>query len=494
MINETPRVRFAPSPTGYLHIGGLRTALYNYLFARHNNGKFILRIEDTDRKRFVGGAVENLLSTLKWVGLNYDEGPDAGGDFGPYFQSQRLDIYKKYAGQLISEGKAYYAFDTPERLKQLREEQQKKGEQTKYDKLALKLSKEEIRQKLDDNEPHVVRLNVPPDEKVVVEDAIRGSVEFDTNIVDDQILIKSDGFPTYHLANVVDDHLMRITHVIRGEEWLSSTPKHVLLYNFFGWEKPVFAHLPLLLNPDKTKLSKRQGDVAVEDYRDKGYLKEALINFVALLGWNAGDEQEFLTMDELIQKFSLERVHKAGAVFNLEKLVWLNAEHLRHKPDSELLSMLKDELKKSKYADLKIDDEKLLSIIEAMKPRVEFIGEFITKCPYFYEPPTEYDGKVIKKRWKDDSPALLKMLRDKIEELENPKKEDFEKILTQISEEQNVGKGRLIHPVRLAVSGTGTGPGVYDLLFILGKDECVKRIDRAIEKIKLIKNDFNKEN
>ncbi|GBD86697.1 glutamate--tRNA ligase [bacterium BMS3Abin03] len=494
MINETPRVRFAPSPTGYLHIGGLRTALYNYLFARNTNGKFILRIEDTDRKRYIEGAVENLLNTLKWVGLDYDEGPEVGGDYGPYYQSKRLDIYKKYAEELIEKGKAYYAFDTPERLKQLHEEQLKKNEQTKYDKFALTLPEEVIKQKIESGEPYVVRLNVPPDKSVIVDDLIRGKVEFDTNIVDDQILIKSDGFPTYHLANVVDDHLMKITHVIRGEEWLSSTPKHVLLYDFFGWEKPIFAHLPLLLNPDKTKLSKRQGDVAVEDYKDKGYLKEALINFVALLGWNAGDEQEFFTLDELIHKFTLERVHKAGAVFNLEKLVWLNAEHLRSKPNAELLQMLREELKKSKYADLKIEDNKLLLIIEAMKPRVEFVKEFITKCPYFYEAPTEYDEKVIKKRWKEDSPGLLLKLRDKIAQLDDLKKEDYENILNNLAEELNIGKGKLIHPVRLAVSGSGTGPGIYNLLYIIGKDECINRINRALEKIKTTNPDLTEEN
>src|SRR3990172_6093884 len=283
MNEKSPVVRFAPSPTGFLHIGGLRTALYNYLFARNSNGKIILRIEDTDRKRFVEGAVDSLLETLDWVGLDFDEGPNVGGENGPYFQSQRLDIYKKYAEQLVRNGKAYYAFDTPERLKELREKQLKANEQTKYDKFALTLSVDEIQKKLADGEPYVVRLNVPSGEFVIVDDLIRGKVEFDTDIVDDQILIKSDGYPTYHLANVVDDYLMGVTHVIRGEEWLSSTPKHVLLYEFLIWEKPVFAHLPLLLNPDKSKLSKRQGDVAVEDYRTKGYLKEALINFVALL-------------------------------------------------------------------------------------------------------------------------------------------------------------------------------------------------------------------
>ncbi len=477
------RVRFAPSPTGYLHVGGLRTALYNYLFAKKNNGKFVLRIEDTDRNRLVEGAVEKLIETLKWVGLDYDEGPDKPGDVGPYTQSQRLDLYKKYAEKLIADGNAYYAFDTPERLQELRDYQYKNKLQPKYDKLALKLSKEEIEEKLANGEPHVVRLNVRSGEKIKLNDIIRGQVEFETDIIDDQILIKSDGFPTYHLANVVDDYLMGITHVIRGEEWLSSTPKHILLYKYLGWELPEFAHLPLLLNPDRSKLSKRQGDVAVEDYRAKGYLKEALINFVALLGWSTSDNREIFEMNELIEEFSLERVHKAGAIFNIEKLNWLNAEHLRKKPAEELLSMLKEEFKNSKYADSIPDDDYLLLIIEAMRERVSFVREYIEKCPYFYERPTGYDEAVIKKRWKDDSQELLREYVGRLKRIENPQKEDYEKILVEIAEEREIGKGRLIHPLRLAVSGVGIGPGVYDLLFILGKDEVINRIETALTKI-----------
>ena len=486
MSITSPRVRFAPSPTGYLHIGGLRTALYNYLFAKNQNGKIILRIEDTDRKRFVEGAVENLLKTLDWAGIDFDEGPEIGGESVPYFQSQRLDIYNKYAEELISKGFAYYCFCTPERLKALKEKQQEqKLPQAKYDKHCLNLSKDEIEDKLNSDVTKVVRLNVKPDQKIIFDDVIRGKIEFDSNNIDDQVLIKSDGFPTYHLANVVDDYLMGITHVIRGEEWLSSTPKHILLYDYLGWEKPVFAHLPLLLNPDKSKLSKRQGDVAVEDYRDKGYLKEALINFVALLGWNPGDEQEYFTMEELINKFSLDRVHKAGAVFNIEKLNWLNAEHLRNKTDDELLLMLKEELLKSKFKEKVPEDDYLLLIIKAMKPRVSFVNEFITTCTYFYEEPAEFDENVINKRWKEDTPGQLANLRDKIAQLENPIKEDFENALTKTAEELKIGKGKLIHPVRLALSGIGTGPGVYDLLYILGKDKSTERINRAIKVIKV---------
>lgn len=485
MINETPRVRFAPSPTGYLHVGGLRTALYNYLFAKKEGGKFILRIEDTDRNRFVEGAVENLIETLKWSGLEYDEGPDKPGEYGPYMQSERLEIYKKYADELIANGKAYHCFCTPERLSELREEQQKlKLPQAKYDKHCLSLTKEEIQNKIDAGEPYVIRLNVEPGPKVAFNDVVREYVQFDRETIDDQILIKTDGYPTYHMANVVDDHLMKITHVIRGEEWLSSTPKHVLLYEYLGWELPVFAHLPLLLNSDRSKLSKRQGDVAVEDYRDKGYFKEALINFVALLGWSAGDDKEFYNMTELEETFSLERVHKAGAVFNVEKLNWLNFEHLRTKPNELLLEMLKKELAASVYAGKSFSDEFLISIIDAMKERVNFVKDYITNCPYFYEPPAEYDEKTIQKRWKEKSPEYLQLLAERIEALENPGKEDFDKLLHGLAEEIEAGIGQFIHPLRLAVSGVGAGPGLFDLLAILGKDEVLARIKTGLEKIK----------
>jgi len=318
MSPDAVRVRFAPSPTGYLHVGGLRTALFNFLFARHSGGKFILRIEDTDRARYVEGAVDNLINTLRWAGLDYDEGPSAGGELGPYVQSERLEIYDEHVRILLESGAAYRCFCSPERLETMRKEQEKKKLQPKYDRTCLRLSPKEIEDNLTANKPFVVRMKVPDDATIRFSDIVRGEVEFSTERVDDQVLLKSDGYPTYHLANVVDDHLMKISHVIRGEEWLPSTPKHVLLYEAFGWEMPVFAHLPLLLNPDRSKLSKRQGDVAVEDYRDKGYLKEALVNFVALLGWNPGDAREIFSLKELEKEFSLDKVNKSGAVFNVE--------------------------------------------------------------------------------------------------------------------------------------------------------------------------------
>ena len=491
MNSKTPRVRFAPSPTGYLHVGGLRTALYNYLFAKKNGGEFILRIEDTDRNRFVEGAVENLIETMNWVGLDYDEGPDKDGNVGPYYQSERLDVYKKYSEQLIEQGDAYRCFCTPERLTALREEQKAKLPQAKYDKHCMNLSKEEIEQNITDGKPHIVRLNVKVGENVVINDIVRDTVEFTREVIDDQVLIKTDGFPTYHMANVVDDHLMGITHVIRGEEWLSSTPKHILLYNAFGWELPQFAHLPLLLNADRSKLSKRQGDVAVEDYKAKGYLKEALLNFVALLGWSAGDNEEFFTIDYMIENFSLDRVHKAGAIFNVEKLDWLNAEHLRRKEKSEILKMLRAELAESKYKDLELTDEYLLLIIEAMLERVSFVKEYVDNSPYFFERPTTYDETVVKKRWKDDSVALLQEYVKKLSVLENPAKEDYETVLKQVAEEAECGAGRIIHPARLATSGVGIGPGVYDLLYILGKDEVIDRIDEALKIIPEIKAELS---
>ena len=483
MISETPRVRFAPSPTGYLHVGGLRTALYNYLFARNKNGKFILRIEDTDRNRYVEGAIENLISTLKWIGLDFDEGPGKEGNYGPYVQSQRLDLYNNLTGELIKNKKAYYCFCTQERLDQLRESQKQSGLQPKYDKHCLNLEQKEIQDNLNNNIPHVVRMNIEAGQSVIINDVIRGKVEFNTAVIDDQVLIKSDGYPTYHLANVVDDHFMKITHVIRGEEWLSSTPKHILLYDFFGWDKPFFAHLPLLLNPDKSKLSKRQGDVAVEDYREKGYLKEGLLNFVALLGWNAGDDKEYYSMVELIESFSLERVNKSGAVFDIEKLNWLNTEHLRNMPVEQIISLLREEISASKFKNEDFTDEYLSKVISAMLERVSFVKDILVNGFYFFEDPVEYDENTVKKRWKEDSSEYLKKIVEEFSKLNNPNKEIFEKALRKTSEELNVGTGKLIHPVRLAVSGVGGGPGVFEILEIIGKEKTISRLETAIKKL-----------
>ncbi len=477
------RVRFAPSPTGYLHVGGLRTALYNYLFARKHGGTFILRIEDTDRARYVEGAVENLIQTLHWAGLEYDEGPVKGGPKGPYIQSERIAIYRQHALDLVERGKAYYAFDTAEELDEMRKAQEKMRVAPKYDRRALKLSKEEIQSNRESGVPSVIRLKVPDATTVGFDDIVRGRVEFSSEQIDDQVLLKSDGYPTYHLANVVDDHLMGVSHVIRGEEWLSSTPKHVLLYQYFGWELPTFAHLPLLLNPDKSKLSKRQGDVAVEDYRQKGYLKEALVNFVAFLGWNPGDEREIFSLEELVNDFSLERVGQSGAVFNVDKLDWMNFQHLRRKTDAEVLEMLKNHLKQTRFMEMYFDDSYLLNVIVAMRDRVTFVKDFVEKSPYFFEAPTQYDPEVVKKRWKPESPGQLSVLISKFSALRDPKKEDYEAALHQAAETLKIKNSELIHPLRLAVSGMGAGPGLYDILYLIGKDETILRITSAIERL-----------
>lgn len=483
-MEKLVRVRFAPSPTGYLHVGGLRTALYNYLFAKHNGGKFILRIEDTDQSRKVEGAVENLIAALEWTGVHYDEGPNRDGNHGPYVQSERLKLYHQHATQLVERGKAYYCFCTSERLEEVRQKQTAAKLQPSYDRHCRDLPKDEAERRRAAGERHVVRMKVPLGGELTFEDIIRGTVTFSCSVLDDQVILKSDGFPTYHLAVVVDDYLMEITHVIRGEEWLSSTPKHVLLYQFFGWELPTFAHLPLLLNPDKSKLSKRQGDVAVEDYRAKGYLKEAIINFVAFLGWNPGDEREIFSLDELVKEFSLERVGKSGAVFNIEKLNWLNAQHLRKKSDAEVLAMVREYLAQSPLSNKHIDDAYLLQIISAMRERASFVKDFVEKSPYFFEPPVEYDSAIVKKRWKQETPEQMRKLIEEFALLEQPKKEDYEAALHRVADALGVGNGELIHGLRLAVSGMGIGPGLYDIVFILGKEETIRRISAAIERLK----------
>ena len=472
------RVRFAPSPTGYLHVGGLRTALYNYLFARKHKGSFILRIEDTDRNRFVEGAVENLLRTLRWAGLTFDEGPDVGGDRGPYIQSERLALYKEHAEQLVRDGKAYYAFDTPEELEAMKAEQEQRRLTPKYDRRALRLSPGEIEQKLADGVSHVVRLKVPDDAMIVVDDVIRGRVEFASGMIDDQVLLKSDGFPTYHLANVVDDHLMGVTHVIRGEEWLSSTPKHVILYGGFGWEMPVFAHLPLLLNPDRSKLSKRQGDVAVEDYMQKGYLPEALLNFIAFLGWNPGDDREIFSLDQLVEEFSLERVGKSGAIFSLEKLNSVNKQYIRTASEASLVDAIRPRLTAH---GLTLPDERYLSgVIGLMKERVTTIEEFITGCTYLYRDPAAYEDDARKKSWKPESAGYLRAVSAALDALVQFGAGDIEGCVRSVAEQSGVGTGKVIHPLRLAVSGSAKGPGLFEMMELLGKTTCLRRIDRAV--------------
>ena len=477
------RTRFAPSPTGFLHVGGLRTALYNYLLSKKEGGAFVLRIEDTDQSRKVEGAVQNIIDTLAWAGIQYDEGPGREGDCGPYIQSQRINLYQKYANQLVEEQKAYYCFCSPERLREVREKQSAAKLTTSYDRHCRDLRREEVAEKLKNGEQHVIRMKVPLEGELTFTDIIRGSVTIAHKVLDDQVILKSDGYPTYHLAVVVDDHFMKITHVIRGEEWLSSTPKHVILFNHFGWDIPQFAHLPLLLNPDKSKLSKRQGDVAVEDYRKKGYLKEALVNFVAFLGWNPGGERELFTLEELSKEFSLERVGNSGAVFNIEKLDWLNFEYLRKKTDADLLQSLREQLQLSGLDGRQYADAYLMNVIAAMRERVTFVKDFVEKSPYFFQAPIQYDADTVKKRWKQESPVQLKELAMEFSRMQETKKEDFEAALHRAAASMKITNSDLIHPLRLAVSGMGSGPGLFDILSIIGKEETIARINSAIERV-----------
>ncbi len=498
-ISDIVRTRFAPSPTGYVHVGGLRTALYNYLFAKKHGGKFILRIEDTDQTRLVAGAAENIEKILEWAGLTPDESPQKGGDFGPYTQSQRLSIYKHYCERLIAEKKAYYCFSTPEELEEVRKLQQKQGLQPKYNRKWLpesmggSMPESKIKEALESGIPKVVRMKVPDGISIKVHDVIRGTVEFDSAVVDDQVLLKADGFPTYHLAVVVDDNLMKITHVIRGEEWLSSTPKHVLLYDFFGWEKPIYAHVPLLLNPDRTKLSKRQGDVAVEDYIKKGFSRDALINFVALLGWNpgSGSEQEIFSLEELLAQFSIEHVGKSGAIFNLEKLSWIEKEHIRRKSDEELARAIRpilEEALKTRQTELPIDvitsEKYLASVAKEMKERVHFLNEFVTFSDYFFFEPERYEEEAVKKRWKETTNALLLEFVSQLEALPSFTASEIESALQAFCAAKEIKTAEMVHPIRLAVSGASFGPSLFHMLELLGKAAVCRRIRRATERLK----------
>jgi glutamyl-tRNA synthetase len=474
MDNTKIRVRYAPSPTGYIHIGNLRTALYNYLFSRHNNGTLILRVEDTDKERKVEGAVENLISSLKLLGIEYDEGPFKDGEYGPYFQSERLDIYMKYALELVEKGDAYYAFETSAELDAMREKQLAEGKQTMYDGKARDFSKEKVEELLASGIPYVIRLKVPRDSEVTFEDIVKGTVTIETNLIDDQILIKSDGYPTYHLANVIDDHLMEVSHIIRGEEWVTSVPKHVLIYESLGWKPPVFAHAPLILNPDKSKLSKRQGDVAVEDYLRKGYLKETLINFLAFLGWNPGEgeEEELLSMDELISKFTLERVHKAGAIFNIDKLNWMNNHYIK---EYDLDSIINMSLPYFEKANMDISNaERMLKIISLMRVYVDKLEDLPVKSEMFFTDKVKFaipeEEEILKA---EDSKRIMASLKREVESEEKITPENFKEIMKKVQDETKLkGKG-LYKPVRLALLGSEHGPDLAKVAEILGKEQII---------------------
>lgn len=468
------RTRFAPSPTGFLHVGGLRTALYAYLLAKKHNGQFILRIEDTDKTREVPGAIDNIINTLSWAGIEFDEGPGKPGLCTTYIQSQRLPLYKKYAEQLVAQGNAYYCFCSAERLDQVRKEQQANHQPPAYDKHCRNLPAEEVAKRIANGEPHVIRMKIPLEGEMTFNDIIRGDVTFGYKVVDDQVIIKSDGYPTYHLAVVVDDHDMCISHVIRGEEWLPSTPKHLLLYRYFGWQAPLFAHLPLLLNPDRSKLSKRQGDVAVQDYKEKGYLAQALVNFIAFLGWNPGDEREMFSLQELIHEFSLERVGHAGAVFNIQKLQWLNQQYIMKTPTDQLYQLILPYLKTTAW-NIPSQDY-VYNVINIMKDRAVLLPDFVTLTEFFFITPTSYDQATHAKCWNEDTKTYLTELEARYAKLEPFTAQTTEATLRAYATELNISAGKLLLPLRLAVTGSGQGPSLFHAIEILGKQETQKRI------------------
>jgi glutamyl-tRNA synthetase len=475
------RTRFAPSPTGLLHVGGLRTALYAYLWAKKHNGKFLLRIEDTDRTRLVEGAVENIISTLNWAGIDFDEGPGKPGVCASYVQSERLPIYLKYIQQLISQGNAYECFCSAERLEHVRNQQIALKLPPAYDKLCRKLTPAEIKEKKETQKSWVIRMKVHEEGDLTFNDQIRGDVTFSFKNVDDQVLLKSDGYPTYHFAVVVDDHEMQISHVIRGEEWLSSTPKHILLYQFFGWQAPVWAHLPLMLNSDRSKLSKRQGDVSVQDYRDKGFFPEALVNFIAFLGWNPGGTREIFSREELIQEFSLDRVGKSGAIFNIEKLHWFNQQYLLKKRNEEILWFLKPILESLGFA--QFSDEYLLQVIELLKDRVTFVADYVQYGREFFAAPAIYDEAIKNKCWKSGVSEQVKLLSYKLCGLDEFSASTVEMLLRSYALDHGLSIGSLMLPLRFVLAGNSQGANLFAMIAILGKAELSARVDRAILKL-----------
>lgn len=501
---ENVRVRFAPSPTGPLHIGGVRTALYNYLFAKKNGGTFLLRIEDTDQTRYIEGAEDYITEALAWLGIEPDEGFGKGGDFGPYRQSERKEIYLEYAHQLVAHGYGYYAFDTPEELDAWREQKISEGVHSpKYDmhtrmemKNSLTLSPEEVKQRMDQGAPFVVRIKVPEGQSVQFDDVVRGRVEFKSEELDDKVMLKADGLPTYHLANIIDDHMMQISHVIRGEEWLSSTAHHVLLYRAFGWEDemPVFAHLPLLLKPTgKGKLSKRDGakfgfpvfpldwkdeanDEVFAGFREFGFLPEATLNFLALLGWNPGDDLEFMDMDTLTNLFSLEKIVKSGARFDIEKAKWFNQQYLLQMDDTGIAERIKPMVADAGYS---VTDSFLIKMVELMKPRVELLPEFLTASGFFFEAPSEYEEKQIRKKWKSPNKEAMQKILDLMADLPGFEKESLEKTVKGYIQDETLGFGNILPLLRIAVTGTMQGPDVFDSMVLIGQKEVLQRIRAA---------------
>lgn len=505
------RVRFAPSPTGPLHIGGVRTALYNYLFAKQNGGDFILRIEDTDQTRFVEGAENYIIESFKWLGLTFDEGVDIGGEYGPYKQSERKELYKKYALELVEKGWAYYAFDTAEELDALRKQYESEKKNFQYDcntrnglRNSLSLDKQEVERLLESGEAYVIRFKFPENEDIHLDDLIRGHVKMNSSLLDDKVLYKSDGMPTYHLANIVDDHLMCISHVIRGEEWLPSCPLHVMLYKAFGWEDtmPKFAHLPLLLKPDGNgKLSKRDGDrlgfpvfplqwtdpkskEISSGYRESGYLPEAVINMLALLGWNSGTEQEIFSLEELINIFSIDRISKHGAKFDLEKAKWFNHQYLQKVEDEKLAQ---DFLCDLSSRGINANEQKVKSIVALVKERCNFVKDFWENSDYFFVSPDSYAEKALKKRWKEGTSERVRFIAMEISKIEdnNLWADNAEEFLMKYISENELNMGQIMNSIRLAVVGDTKGVNMLDIFKILGKQEIISRLNTAAEKINL---------
>ena len=502
------RVRFAPSPTGPLHIGGVRTALYNYLFAKKNGGKMILRIEDTDQKRYVDGAEQYILDSLEWCGIHLDESIIHGGKYGPYRQSQRKEIYRPYAEQLVNNGFAYYAFDTAEELTLMRERMKKAGVTSpQYNsvtrstmKNSLSLSDDEVKKRLNNEEPYVIRIKMPRNQEVKLFDVIRGWVVVNTNKMDDKVIFKSDGMPTYHLANVVDDYLMKISHVIRGEEWLPSAPLHVLLYEYLGWksQQPQFAHLPLLLKPDGNgKLSKRDGDrlgfpvfplnwknpetgeISL-GYKEGGYLPEAFINMLAFLGWNPGTPQEIFSIDDLCETFTLDRVGKSGAKFDFDKTKWFNQQYLRSKSKLELAEMLQVILKKN---NISAEINYVANVCQQLKERATFIKDMWNEGKYYFQPPKSYDEKVIRKKWDNDIKDILNELKIELTELVDFSAENIETVFKLFLEKKKIKMGVLLPVLRVSLTGLAMGPSLFNIAELIGKKETLFRIDTAIKKI-----------
>lgn len=477
------RTRFAPSPTGYMHLGGMRTALYTYLFTRKNHGKFILRIEDTDQARYVEGATDVIYRTLKDIGLVWDEGPDVGGDYGPYIQSERKGMYLPYAQQLVRDGKAYYCFCTKEELDKRRAEAEAKGETFKYDKHCLNMPREEVERRLAAGEPYVIRQNVPTQGEASFDDIIFGHIAVDCSELDDMILIKADGMPTYNFANVIDDHTMGITHVMRGSEYLSSTPKYNLLYDAFGWEKPVYIHLTNIMRDAQHKLSKRTGDAYYEDYIAKGYLKDAILNYIALLGWNPGDDREFFTLDELIEAFSLEGLSKSPAIFDVNKLTWMNAEYIRRLEPNEF-----NRYAQPWYEKAGIDAMNKETLCRILQPRVEFFAQLPEMVDFLVKLDEEYDVAMFTNKKSKTNPevslGVLNMAIDALNVLETWEEAAIHDTLIGLAEKNGLKNGTMLWPVRIALAGKQVTPGgAIEIAYLLGKDESLRRLELGRKKV-----------